>query len=368
MRRARFFALLSSLLLLFLAAYAALHYYALSRLALWFGADRSPWLPLVAVLTLSFPAAVLLEQFFANKLTNILYDLSTLWLGAFAILLGTVVLSEALALHSPPLAGIFATTAAAGLSIYALLNARRTVVRRYEVEGPVRLTFAVAPDIHAGPVHGKRYLRRIVSLIREEKVDAVLLPGDLVDGPGKLPDDILSPLLELGVPIFHSWGNHEHYVGEHEVQRVLARAKLTTLRDTSARFRGITIVGIDDSEDKSALAKKLAKHEGYTVLLYHRPDGLEDAARAGIDLMLCGHTHAGQVFPFTLLVKMRFPRLRGWFESGKTRMYVSPGAGTWGPPMRLGSRSEVTIIKVRPMPSPPNPSDPVPVATAASAS
>ena len=96
-------------------------------------------------------------------------------------------------------------------------------------------------------------------------------------------------------------------------------------------------------------------HDGgearFTILMYHRPDGLEDAARAGIDLMLCGHTHNGQIVPFNRLVKRYFPRIAGRYEAGATVLYVSPGTGTWGPTMRLGSSNEITVFELSPAPA-----------------
>ena len=96
-------------------------------------------------------------------------------------------------------------------------------------------------------------------------------------------------------------------------------------------------------------------HDGeearFTILMYHRPDGLEDAARSGIDLMLCGHTHNGQIVPFHWLVKRYFPRIAGRYEAGATVLYVSPGTGTWGPTMRLGSSNEITVFQLSPVPA-----------------
>ena len=89
----------------------------------------------------------------------------------------------------------------------------------------------------------------------------------------------------------------------------------------------------------------------FTILMYHRPDGLEDAARSGIDLMLCGHTHNGQIVPFHWLVKRYFPRIAGRYEAGATVLYVSPGTGTWGPTMRLGSSNEITVFELSPVPA-----------------
>ena len=84
--------------------------------------------------------------------------------------------------------------------------------------------------------------------------------------------------------------------------------------------------------------------------MYHRPDGAEDAARAGVDLMLCGHTHNGQIVPFNWIVRRHFPRIAGRFDIDGMMLYVSPGTGTWGPTMRLGSSNEITVFDVSPAP------------------
>ena len=86
----------------------------------------------------------------------------------------------------------------------------------------------------------------------------------------------------------------------------------------------------------------------FTILLYHRPEGVEDAARSGIDLMLCGHTHNGQIVPFDRIVKRYFPRIAGRFDIDGMVLYVSPGTGTWGPTMRLGSSNEITMFELSP--------------------
>ena len=95
---------------------------------------------------------------------------------------------------------------------------------------------------------------------------------------------------------------------------------------------------------RTQLAHLDLDQEAFKILLYHRPDGLEAAAACGIDLMLTGHTHAGQIIPFNLVVKRFFAHIRGLATYGPTTLYVSPGTGTWGPVMRLGSRSEITCF------------------------
>ena len=111
---------------------------------------------------------------------------------------------------------------------------------------------------------------------------------------------------------------------------------------------GLQLIGIDDADDVHQIGRELANitvdPQCFKVLLYHRPLGWDSAVKAGIDLTLSGHTHNGQIFPFNWLVKQQFKLITGLHRSGQCQLYVSPGTGTWGPVMRLGSRNEITCI------------------------
>jgi len=342
-------------LTIFLSVYVLIHAYTIGRLWTWAGlAFGTNLVWLITGLAVSYPLATLLESKYLNWATRIYYTLATVWMGTLTILLLTVLAGEIVVLLVGPtntLLAILITTIAG--AVFALFSARRFVVREHTITGRVKkpLTIAVATDVHAGAVHGKRYIGFIVDAINKHGADIALFPGDLVDGPGKLPDDLLEPLDRLAIPAIHSFGNHEFYVGEQEVKRVLKGRKIVSLQNTFKDVAGVRVIGINDAEDRKQVAthlRGLTKKEGYNILLYHRPDGLEDAAKEGVDLMLSGHTHNGQIFPFTLLVRLRFPRKKGWYTYKHTKLFVSTGAGTWGPPMRLGSRSEVVFITVQP--------------------
>ena len=112
----------------------------------------------------------------------------------------------------------------------------------------------------------------------------------------------------------------------------------------------LQFVGIDDAERKDQVRRELVNftpaEDTFKVLLYHRPDGAQDAADWGADLMLTGHTHRGQIFPFNFLVKKVFPRLYQSYQVDNMLLYVSPGTGTWGPVMRLGSKCEITLFRL----------------------
>ncbi|MFA6089803.1 MAG: metallophosphoesterase, partial [Candidatus Woesearchaeota archaeon] len=181
--------------------------------------------------------------------------------------------------------------------------------------------------------------------------DVVVITGDFVDGSGKLSIKTFEQLNNIKAPTFMVMGNHEFYEGEQRVIDLLSETKVKVLRNESELIKGINIIGLDYSENKSYVAEHLKNIEFNnskpTILLNHVPMGYEDAAKSGVKLQLSGHTHNGQIFPFTLLVKARFPKINGLYNIDNLSLYVSPGTGTWGPPMRLGSKNEITVLKLK---------------------
>ena len=135
----------------------------------------------------------------------------------------------------------------------------------------------------------------------------------------------------------------------------IGHLKMKLLDGKMAMFDNVQIVGINDRQslpkDKtlgSALDDLPIDKEKPTILMYHTPVEWEDARKHGIDLMLSGHTHNGQIFPFTLLVRLSFKYINGLYRKGSKYLHVSPGTGTWGPPMRLGSRNQITLLTLTP--------------------
>ena len=154
-------------------------------------------------------------------------------------------------------------------------------------------------------------------------------------------------------PIYFCTGNHEKYEDLDEILARLTSLGVDVLRNDTKYFRDdIQIVGVDDMEDAFQVKKQLLNIEvdrsAFTVLLYHRPRGLVDAAEAGVDLMLSGHTHNGQIMPFNLMVGRVFDMVKGMYQLGNTRLSVSQGTGTWCPVMRIGTQSEITLFEICP--------------------
>jgi len=217
-------------------------------------------------------------------------------------------------------------------------------------------------DVHIGPILGRRFAADLVARIEALGPDLIAVTGDLVDGPvAKLTDEV-APFggLRARDGVWFVTGNHDHYSGaEAWVERLRAlglrvlRNEHVTLGEGEGRF---DLAGVEDhharlvsegwAEDlPAALDGRDASRP--VVLLAHDPSTFKQASRLGVDLQLSGHTHGGQIWPFSLLVRLAVPFLAGLYERGDSKLYVSRGTGFWGPPMRLLAPAEITEIVLR---------------------
>ncbi|MFB3105280.1 MAG: metallophosphoesterase, partial [Pseudomonadales bacterium] len=185
--------------------------------------------------------------------------------------------------------------------------------------------------------------------VNQLSADYVFITGDLIDGRN-ISEQELSVLANLKAPTYFIIGNHERYVDLEAICTRLGNLGVLVLRNESHTLGDIQLVGIDDAEARTQVSAVLTTIEPlpdkFRILLYHRPDGVRDAAAWGAHLMLCGHTHSGQIFPVNYLVKRFFPQFRGTYQEKDLLLYISPGTGTWGPVLRLGSRSEISMIRL----------------------
>ncbi len=350
----------------FSSIYFLLNWFVFSQIAVYLGIEKNTlYWALLLFATFSFLIATLIENSMSNLLSKSIYFLASVWMG-FLFIQSTIFLIAFIAhfinrhhlFLSNPL-GAFVGYVLLGLgisiSLYALFNACRIKIKKITIQNKKikhPLHIAHLSDLHLGPIHKYAYLERIVKKVNELKADHVMITGDLIDGPGKLPDDLLEDLNKIKVPIYYSVGNHELYIGIDHARRLIKNTKAHFLDNEMMHTKDMTVLGIEHSEDNGILAKKLPAFSidknKFNVLLYHAPENLEDACKAGIDLMLSGHTHAGQIFPFNFLVKLRFRRIYGLFEHNGTFLHITSGSGTWGPPMRLGSDCEITHIEIVP--------------------
>jgi len=218
---------------------------------------------------------------------------------------------------------------------YAVWRANNVVTTTLElhsarIKKPYRLL--QLSDIHAGS-RSRKFIAKVVAQSRALKPDMVFITGDVLDS-STVDANYLDPLAKFECPVLLCIGNHERYVRLDAAIGALESNQVHVLRNESLTLQGLHIIGIDDADDHLQVEKQLAKFnvnaETYNILLYHRPHGFSAAAKAGVDLMLSGHTHAGQVWPFGLLVKREFPRIAGRYTKDTATLYVSQGTGTWG--------------------------------------
>lgn len=320
------------------------------------GDGTAPGSPTLALI-LSGPAlGWLAYRRWKNALTRTMLRTVYTWMGMCFIALPITALWEiplALGWLPSPQAGMLLATLVVATCAFALVNAQRLRVRRVVVHSPripAPLTIAHVSDVHVGS-RLPGFLDRVVRRVNALKPDVVAITGDLVDFEG-VSAEALAGLGRIEAPAWFSIGNHERYVDCDAICERVASHGVTVLRNAVSIDNRLRFVGIDDAEDRHQVSRQLAAIPlgpgPFTVLLYHRPDDFEAAAAAGVDLMLCGHTHNGQIAPFNLLVRRVFPRVVGVHEHEGATLHVSPGTGTWGPVLRLGSVNEITLVELRP--------------------
>jgi predicted MPP superfamily phosphohydrolase len=342
----------------FLTLSSVMHYYIFSHLSFMLGLDRSVWFWLLLVLsTLSWFLAMGLVMRFPGGGTRVYYIIASVWLGALFLFLFTLIPYDVIRLSLPvdtTYAGPVIITLVGVAVAYGVVNARLVRVREVElpsrkVEGELRVVHLT--DLHIGSVYGTRHLGRIVARVNELRPDLVLITGDLADGPHTYHEGSFAPINDIEAPVFLTTGNHEHFSGLEEVLALYRGTKMVILDDEVVRTNGVQIVGVSENFDRAAIARVLdgvnLDPSVYTILMYHRPVSFDAARERGVDLMLVGHTHSGQFFPFQLLVRAIWKKVRGLYNLGGMYLYAGSGTGTWGPPMRIGTNSEIALLRIK---------------------
>lgn len=213
-------------------------------------------------------------------------------------------------------------------------------------------------DFHLGSLRDGEWLAARVAQVEALRPDAVALLGDILEGHDAPSRVLVQELGRFRAPlgVFAVTGNHEHHGGRADAVLVFEDAGLQVLRDRWVELRpGLVLAGVDDlitrrrrSPAGDFVEGALAgRPPGAAVLLSHGPIELERAAAAGAGLVLSGHTHGGQIWPFGYLVRRSFPQLAGRYEVGGAAVIVSRGAGTWGPRMRLWHRGDILKVILR---------------------
>ena len=228
------------------------------------------------------------------------------------------------------------------------------------LEGLRIVTFS---DGHLSALYGGRRFERLVEIVNAQRPDVVAIVGDLVDGElGELREEV-APLADLVSEqgVYFVTGNHEYFVDTTAWLRHLPTLGVQVLRNERVPIvRGGASVDLAGIDDRTAVSSGVPGHgadldaalDGRDdavplVLMAHQPVQVQQAAAAGVGLQLSGHTHGGQLWPFDYAVRLDQPAVQGLSRVGDTQLYVTTGAGFWGPPMRIGARPEVAVVELR---------------------
>jgi predicted MPP superfamily phosphohydrolase len=322
----------------------------------------------MAILAFSFVATTLLTRVSMHWVVRAVYAIAAVWLGLVnflflaACLCWAVYLVPAifgLHLERRPLAEVFFGLALLA-GVYSVFHASRTRVKRVTVRLPNLppswrgRTAALVSDLHLGHIRNRRFLQHIISMIMRSQPDILFIPGDLFDGTEIDPDPLVEPWAAFSAPLgaYFVTGNHEQFSSPDQYLDVIKRSGIRVLDNEKVMIDGLQIVGVHylDSTNvercRTILKRAELDPKVASILLIHTPNRMPVAAEEGISLQLSGHTHRGQFFPFTMIVSRIYGRFAyGLNQFGNLWVYTSCGAGTWGPPMRLGSTPEIVLIR-----------------------
>jgi len=367
-----------------LAIYGSVNYYvfirgwqAIPQDSRW----RVPYLALFLFLALSYIIGRVLEKIWLSVVSDVFVWIGSFWLAMFFYFFLIVVVIDLARLvnHWFPFFQLISENyvklkqvtllASVGIVLviilYGFINACAFRVRNLDLviskkTNMKKLNIAVASDIHLGTIVGRKRFCKIVNKINELNPDLILLPGDIVDEDlapvirENLGDALLHLKSKFGV--YAVTGNHEYIGGVEPAVKYLNEHGVAVLRDSVVKIdESIFIVGREDrsirqfsGNQRRSLTELMNQVDKNfpIILMDHQPFGLNEAAENGVDLQLSGHTHHGQIFPNNFITNAVYEKSRGYLKKGATHIYVSCGVGTWGPPVRLGSRPEILNITV----------------------
>ncbi|UCD35127.1 MAG: metallophosphoesterase [Nitrospiraceae bacterium] len=370
-------------LLAFFTIYGLMHLYAFlkARAALRFTAAAAvPVLIFMAVMVAAPALVRYLERYGQEMPARILSHVGYIWLGllflfvsaSFALDIYRIVVFLAGGVSrrgmsvlslSPGVSFFLALVFACSAAVYGYFDARNIRTEHITIPtaklpvGRNRLRLVQISDVHAGLIVREDRLRRIAGAVRAAGPHILVSTGDLVDGQINRLEGLAEILRGIDSPLgkYAITGNHEFYAGLEQALDFTEKAGFEILRDRAADVAGVVnLIGVDDqtaarqygimNEEAEGRLLAQADQKIFTILLKHRP--LVEKQSLGLfDLQLSGHTHKGQIFPFTLVTNLYYPRHAGILHlQGYSRLYVSRGSGTWGPPIRFLSPPEVTIV------------------------
>jgi len=347
----------SAFLLIALVLHIPFFFYPILRLGTWLDLNGL----LISVIFLVLGSSQIISRIYLRHRRDdwaVFYrKAADFWMGLTPVLLMSLLIFEFIVASTDILTstaaycviGITILGGVVGLASAMFPMVKRISLSSNKINQPLR--FVQITDVHIGS-RSPKFLEKIISAIIKLDPDFLCITGDFIDQTGVQESDLIS-LKRLSCPIYFCLGNHEKYEDLEDIIQRLKNLGVHVLQSDTLMFReDVQVLGIDDMEDPLQVEKELRninlEEDALKVLLYHRPRGLEAARDAGVDLIVSGHTHNGQIFPFNYAVSRVFNRTEGMYQLGNARQYVSQGTGTWGPVIRMGTRSEITLFEYSP--------------------
>lgn len=311
-----------------------------------------------------FITASLLSHYLDNQVTRVYYLLIFVWMAFFfhffVVSIFLMALKTVFRNFDIRTLAVIVYTLSLLWSAYGINNALGLSVRQESVslknlpatwKGRVIVQIS---DVHLGQIHGAGKMEKIQKELDRIKPDIIFITGDLFDGMDGRLDFFEESLRKVRAPLgtYFVSGNHEYYLGLEKTRNILNKTGIIWLDHKLVEIDGVQILGEDFVFDGNSfkLDQSLKDISGFdssktNILLYHVPERIAEAAAAGVDLMLSGHTHRGQVFPFGFLTRKIFKGYDYGLENYDL-MFIntSSGAGTWGPPMRTSAQAEIVEI------------------------
>lgn len=332
-----------------------------------FGIESLALKILFIILTFTFVSASLLSRWLKNKVVGWYYAFAAYWFGLvhflFAGVLAFFVLENvANVFHyyiPPEFLGVVCFGAAFALHSYATWSSNRAQITHVRMAVPEMPAFwrgksvVFVSDLHLGNVNGARFAQKIAKKIAGIRPEVVFLGGDIYDGVAGDMDALIAPLKILIPPqgFYFISGNHEYHLRDAESAfAAIKNAGIRILDNEKVEIEGLSVIGVDyhSSRHKKDFEKILRDIgvKGPSILLKHSPHDLDVAQKAGITVGFFGHTHRGQIWPLSRLTKRVYKGFDYGFKLlGDMQVYTSSGVGTWGPPLRLGAKSEIVLIE-----------------------
>ena len=372
---------------IFFTVYAAINYYIFIRG--WQALSSLPHLkPFYAVIFVIAATSYIIAKFLDGKIPHLVYD-AMIWIGSFwfAFMLYfflSIILIDLIRLLNwkldffPQIINnnyenvkryllAFVVLISSVIIFIGYLNTRKISVKSLSLEitrkqsALTELNAVVLSDLHLSTINGEKLLSQIVAKLNELKTDVVFIPGDIVEDRAETLKSegigVSLSKIKSKYGVFASTGNHEYINGINGTCKFITENGITLIRDSSLLIADSFILAARDDASKNSFAKQRRKsleeiisnaNQNYPIILLdHTPFGLEEAEINGISLQLSGHTHHGQMFPLNLITKLIYEVSWGYKKKDNTHYYVSCGVGTWGPPVRLGSESEIVNIKIK---------------------